>query len=45
VAGKGRHQILATFEKRIRNARETEFRTALKEIDKIARLRLGAPAG
>ena len=40
VAGKTRHDILAAFEKRIGNDRETEFRTALAEIDKIARIRL-----
>jgi 2-oxo-4-hydroxy-4-carboxy-5-ureidoimidazoline decarboxylase len=40
VAGKTRHDILAAFEARIENDRETEFRTALAEIDKIARIRL-----
>jgi OHCU decarboxylase len=44
VAGKTRHDILAAFEKRIENDRETEFRTALAEIDKIARIRLEAMA-
>ncbi len=40
VAGKTRHDILAAFEARIENDRETEFKTALAEIDKIARIRL-----
>ncbi len=44
VAAKNRHDILAAFEKRIGNDRDTEFRTALDEIDKIARLRLEAMA-
>jgi 2-oxo-4-hydroxy-4-carboxy-5-ureidoimidazoline decarboxylase len=44
VAGKTRHDILAAFERRIENDRETEFRTALAEIDKIARIRLEAMA-
>jgi OHCU decarboxylase len=44
VAGKTRHDILAAFETRTGNARETEFRTALAEIDKIARIRLTAMA-
>ena len=37
VAGKTRHDILAAFEARIGNDRDMEFRTALAEIDKIAR--------
>jgi OHCU decarboxylase len=45
VAGKTRQDILAAFETRLGNDRETEFRTALAEIDKIARLRLEAMAG
>ncbi len=45
VAGKNRHDILAAFESRIGNDCETEFRTALAEIDKIARIRLEALAG
>jgi OHCU decarboxylase len=40
VAGKDRHQILADFETRIDNDRDTEFRTALEQIDKIAWIRL-----
>ena len=40
VAGKNRHDILAAFERRVKNDRGTEFRTALAEIDKIARIRL-----
>jgi OHCU decarboxylase len=45
VAGKTRQDILAAFEARLGNDRETEFRTALAEIDKIARLRLEVMAG
>lgn len=44
VSGKTRHDILAAFEARSRNDRQTEFDTALAEIDKIARLRLAAMA-
>jgi 2-oxo-4-hydroxy-4-carboxy-5-ureidoimidazoline decarboxylase len=40
VSGKNRQEILAAFESRIHNDRDTEFRTALAEIDKIARIRL-----
>ncbi len=45
VSGKTRGDILAAFEKRIDNDSETEFRAALSEIDKIARIRLEAMAG
>ena len=44
VAGKSRHDILAAFEARIGNDPETEFRSALDQIDRIARLRLEALA-
>lgn len=44
VSGKNRQEILAVFESRIHNDRDTEFRTALAEIDKIARIRLDALA-
>jgi 2-oxo-4-hydroxy-4-carboxy-5-ureidoimidazoline decarboxylase len=44
IAGKSRHDILAAFEARIENDPSTEFRTALAEIDTIARLRLQAMA-
>ncbi len=44
VGGRNRHEILAAFEARIANDRETELRTALSEIDNIARLRLEAMA-
>ena len=40
VGGRTRQQILAVFEQRIGNDSHEEFRTALAEIDKIARLRL-----
>ena len=45
VAGKTRREILAAFESRLDNDRDTEFRTALDEIDKIARIRLDGLAG
>ena len=40
VKGKGRAEILQNFEHRIHNKPETEFRTALNEVHKIALLRL-----
>lgn len=40
VKGKGRAEILRNFEHRIHNTPETEFRTALNEVHKIALLRL-----
>lgn len=42
VAGLGRHDILAAFETRIGNPPEAEFEEALRQIDRIARLRLAA---
>ena len=42
VAGRSRAEILAVFEARMENDPETEFSTALREIDRIARLRLEA---
>jgi OHCU decarboxylase len=42
VSGKTRREVLAAFETRIGNDLDTEFRTALSEIDKIARIRLEA---
>lgn len=44
VAGKQRQEILAVFESRVHNDPETEFRIALEQIDKIARIRLEALA-
>jgi 2-oxo-4-hydroxy-4-carboxy-5-ureidoimidazoline decarboxylase len=44
VSGKTRHDILTAFEARLGNVRETELRTALEQIDRIARLRLEALA-
>ena len=41
VRGKSRGEILEAFERRIGNDAETEFRTALQEVHKIALLRLG----
>lgn len=40
VKGLTRDDILAAFEARIDNSRETEFSTACAEVEKIARLRL-----
>ncbi|KLV10388.1 OHCU decarboxylase [Photobacterium ganghwense] len=40
VKGANRHQILDAFKKRLTNDGETEFETAIKEINKIAFLRL-----
>lgn len=40
VKGKNRAEILRNFEARIHHAPETEFRTALNEVHKIALLRL-----
>jgi len=40
VGGRTRQEILAAFEQRIKNDRETELRTALEQIDRIALLRL-----
>lgn len=41
VRGKSRSDILAAFERRLGSDTETEFRTALDEVHKIATLRLG----
>lgn len=40
VKGKTKDQILETFETRIANDEETEFQTACKQVERIARLRL-----
>ena len=45
VGGKTRREIFAVFEGRIDNDRDTEFRTALQQIDRIAVLRLEKLAG
>jgi 2-oxo-4-hydroxy-4-carboxy-5-ureidoimidazoline decarboxylase len=45
VGGRGRHEILAAFEARIANHRDTELNIALQQIDRIARLRLDMLAG
>jgi OHCU decarboxylase len=42
VRNSNRSDILGAFVKRLRNDSETEFATAIAEIHKIARLRLGA---
>lgn len=42
VRGLQRAGILAAFEQRIGNSAQTEFRTALDQVHKIARLRLAA---
>lgn len=44
VGGRSRRDILAAFEARLGNDPDTEFGTALQEIDRIARLRLEAMA-
>lgn len=45
VKGKNRHDILKAFESRIGNDADTEFSTAIGEINKIALLRLEAMTG
>lgn len=40
VRNSNRYDILAGFERRLKNSADEEFRTALAEIDKIARFRL-----
>jgi len=40
VKGKTKGEILAAFERRLRNDNSAEFVTALAEIDRIAALRL-----
>jgi len=40
VKGSDRHQILAAFESRVNNDKDTEFRTALAQVHKIAELRI-----
>lgn len=40
VKGANRHQILASFAERIHNDKETEFATAIAQINKIASFRL-----
>ncbi|HLT89482.1 MAG TPA: 2-oxo-4-hydroxy-4-carboxy-5-ureidoimidazoline decarboxylase [Woeseiaceae bacterium] len=42
VRGRHRREILAAFEQRLGNDRETELATAIREIHAIARLRLEA---
>lgn len=42
VRGKRRSDILAAFEQRVRNDKDEEMATAIREIHKIARLRLEA---
>lgn len=44
VGGKDKHEILAAFEARLGNDRATEFRTAIEQINRMARLRLEALA-
>lgn len=40
VKGATKHQILAAFEERLKNDRETEFETALGQIARILRFRI-----
>lgn len=42
VKGANRHLILAAFEERLNNSRETEFKTALEQVHRIAEFRLTA---
>lgn len=42
VTGLERRQIIAAMERRLGNDRDTEFETALGEVEKIARIRLDA---
>lgn len=42
VKGANRHLILAAFEERLNNSRETEFKAALEQVHKIAEFRLAA---
>ena len=44
VRNSNRHEILEAFEERLGNNADTEFATAIREIHKIARLRLRAAA-
>lgn len=44
VTGSNRHQILEAFEIRLENDKNTEFRKAVSEINKIAKFRLEALA-
>lgn len=44
VKGYHRREILAAFEARVNNDRDTEFRTAIDQVNRIARLRLQALA-
>ena len=44
VRGSNRHAILTAFEQRLDNDRGTEFATALRQVHKIARLRLESMA-
>ena len=45
IGGMDKREILAAFEARLGNDRATEFRTAIGQINRIARLRLDALAG
>ncbi len=42
VAGKDKNAILSAMKERLNNSREAEFKTALNEIYKIARIRFNA---
>lgn len=44
VAGRGRREILENFEARLANSRADEFAEALRQIDRIARIRIEAMA-
>jgi 2-oxo-4-hydroxy-4-carboxy--5-ureidoimidazoline (OHCU) decarboxylase len=40
VKGRGKEEILGTFERRLEHDQTTEFATALEQIERIALLRL-----
>jgi 2-oxo-4-hydroxy-4-carboxy--5-ureidoimidazoline (OHCU) decarboxylase len=40
VKGRSKNEILAAFENRIGNDRDTEFETACRQVERIAALRL-----
>ncbi|MDH5355700.1 MAG: 2-oxo-4-hydroxy-4-carboxy-5-ureidoimidazoline decarboxylase [Gammaproteobacteria bacterium] len=42
VSGLNKHQVIAAMQERLQNDYETEFSTSIKEIGKIARIRLDA---
>jgi len=45
VKGRNRQEILAAFHGSLNNDMETEFQTALQQVNQIARFRIGAILG